>query len=508
MANTLWCGNTNDKLFLTSGEHTTTVKDSEPIGSIDTLPQGISWDGVNTVWSGEGAYKHYLQSGLFTSTLKTSQLISVYSLSPPVTAPSGVCADGANTMFNAYSPDKLWLGSGQFTSTLKTSISVGGVDTLPMGLSWDGVNTPWNGRQEQKLYLQSGKYTSTLKTSQDVTVWDGSSQGVGWNGTDTPFCGSGSNGLYLVSGQFSSTLKNSVSIGSLDTNVFGMSSDDFDVRVGVVNVTILVATISLSMAQEDIVLPGLEVTVVIGAELSLISAVPAPSLSGTANVPVATLPLGMTQEGVTFIAGVDVFVSLLPIALTAEIAGAVVVSGDVSLLMPDTSMILIAIGLSIHAPTVNIENDVRTLVTNTRNFAISEYSNFGFNSMCKFNGKYLYARSDGIYEDGGDDDNGTQIDASYKTGSIDIYATEIQRLRDAFLTIRSNGTIQLFSVGDEVNTRTYPIILSTPALHERRVKFERGIRDRHFNFGVSNVNGSTLEVDSIKILSEPIRKRR
>lgn len=510
MANTLWCGSTNDKLFLTSGEHTTTVKDSEPITGIDTVPIGISWDGTNTVWQGQQARKHYLQSGLFTSTLKTSQLLTAYGLSPVSTSMSGICADGANTMFNAYGTDKLYLGSGQFTATLKTSISIAAIDGLPMGLTWDGVNTPWNGREEQRLYLQSGKYTSTLKTSQDVTTWDGSSQGVGWNGTDTPFCGAGKPGLFLLSGQFTSTLKTSVSVSSLDTQPFDMSNDNFDVRVGVVHVTVLVASIALSAGQEDISFPGLATVVVISSELSLSSAIAgAPSISGSANVPVSTQVLGLTQEGFDVVAGQDIYVSLLPLALTAGIAGAVVVSGDAILLLPDTSMILLPMGLSTHAPTIIITDDVRTLVANTRNFSMAEYGNFGFNSMCKFNGKYLYAKSDGIYEEGADDDNGTQIDASYKTGAIDIFATEVQKLRDAFLNIRSNGDVQLFSVGDELNTRKYNITLSTSTtIHERRVKFERGIRERHFNFGVSNVNGSTLEIDSIRILSEPIRKRR
>ncbi len=167
------------------------------------------------------------------------------------------------------------------------------------------------------------------------------------------------------------------------------------------------------------------------------------------------------------------------------------------------------LGLNLHAPNINITDDIRILVTNTRNFAISEYSNFAFNSMCKFNGKYLYAKSDGIYEGGGNNDNGTQIVASYKTGAIDTYTTEIQRLRDVYLTFRSDGDVQLFSVGDEINARAYFITSSIGStIHERRVKFERGIKDRHFNFGVSNVDGSTLEVDSIKILTEPIRKRR
>ncbi len=180
------------------------------------------------------------------------------------------------------------------------------------------------------------------------------------------------------------------------------------------------------------------------------------------------------------------------------------ITGDVA-----NDIISSGMSLSLHAPSISVTDDIKSLVTNTRNFAISEYTNFAFNSMCQFNGKYLYARANGIYEGGGNDDNGTQIEASYKTGVIDTYTTEIQRLRDAYLSFRSNGSIQLFSVGEEINARAYFITTSVGStIHERRVKFERGIKDRHFNFGISNVNGSTLEVDSVKILTEPLRKRR
>jgi hypothetical protein len=165
--------------------------------------------------------------------------------------------------------------------------------------------------------------------------------------------------------------------------------------------------------------------------------------------------------------------------------------------------------LSLNPVAINITDDIKFIVTNVNNFAISEYAALAFNSMAKFNGKYLYAKADGIYEGGGDDDNGTRIDASYKTGQIDIYRTEIQRIREAFLNFRSDGDIQFFNVSEGLTARAYLITNSTPdTLHERRVKLERGIKDRHFNFGVSNVNGSTLEIDTAKVLTEPLRKRR
>ncbi len=168
-----------------------------------------------------------------------------------------------------------------------------------------------------------------------------------------------------------------------------------------------------------------------------------------------------------------------------------------------------ATAMSLGAPTVSVTDNVRVIVANARTFAISEYISFSYNSMCKFNGKYLYADTDGIYEGTGDNDMSNDIHASYKTGAININATEVQKLRDAYLNFRSDGDIQLFSIGNEVTTRLYDVANSTTdTIHERRVKFERGIRENHFSFGISNRDGSTLEIRTAKILTEPIRKRR
>lgn len=181
-----------------------------------------------------------------------------------------------------------------------------------------------------------------------------------------------------------------------------------------------------------------------------------------------------------------------------SMAGGVVVAvlvRDVSAQLPSSDIV--------------VSGSVSTVVVNARNFAIGEYSNFAYNSMAKFNGKYLYARADGIYEGGGNNDNGTDINASYKTGVIDVYIKHKQRLRDAYLEFRSDGNVELFTVGDEVNPRHYTVVSSVDGtLHERRIKFERGIRDRRFNFGISNINGASLEIVSARILTEPIRKRR
>ena len=501
---TPWIGSTDDKLYLQSGQFTSTLKTSENINAIDTVPTDISWDGTNTPWAGQGDDKLYLQSGQFTSTVKTSEIISGIDLSP-----NGISWDGTNTPWSGTSDWKLYLQSGQFTSTLKTSEDISGIDVTPRSISWDGTNTPWCGEGDVKLYLQSGQFTSTLKTSEDINSIDTTPRGMTWDGTNTPWCGSEADKLYLQSGQFTSTLKTSEDINSIEVTIQGIETNDVTSRITAsIDVTITPSGLTLTGALPIPVITGIAV-VFEATALSLSGALNTLAFSSGVIITPDELTLGLIQEGMSVQAGEDVFVSLLPLALSGSIPGAPVIMGDTILLLPDTSMILQEAFLALHTPSITVTDDIRTLVANTRNFTISEYSNFAFNSMCKFNGKFLYAKSDGIYEGGGDSDNATNIEASYKTGAVDIYATEIQRLRDAYLTFRTNGDIQLFSVGDEVNARTY-FITSSPGdtIHERRVKFERGIKDRHFNFGISNINGSTLEVDSAKILSEPIRKRR
>jgi hypothetical protein len=264
-----------------------------------------------------------------------------------------------------------------------------------------------------------------------------------------------------------------------------------------VDVTVTPSALALSLAQAAPIIDLSIIVIVSGLTLSLTQATPIIDIVINAIVIPSTLALSLVALS-------PPFEELESLALSL-IQGIPAISIDTT---PEIAIQIIS-SISLHRPEISITDDIKIIVTNARTFAISEYTAMAFNSMARFNGKYLYAKADGIYEGGGDDDNGADIHASYKTGAFDINATEVQKLRNAFLNFRSNGDIQLFSVGNEINTRLYNITNSTAdTMHERRQKFERGIRDNHFSFGISNVNGSSFEIKSAKILTEPIRKRR
>ncbi len=508
MADTTWCGNTDDKVYLQSGQYTSTLKTSMSVSSIENSPEGTSYNDGDTFLVGGLKNKLYNLSGQFSSTVLDSVLVSSID-----NLTKGIGWDGNNTPWCGGQANKLYLQSGRFSSTLLTSRSIASIDVGIQGITHDGTgggDTQWAGATDDKLYLQSGQFSSILKTSQSYVGIENFLTDTSWDGVNASFCGIITDKLWLVSGQFSTTTLSSQGINSIDTFISGMESNDQDGRLGAEHNTAFPLALSLVSAQEGITFPGFPITVSLSAALSISSSQESMSFVADGMVALPTLSLSTLIEGITIIAGTDVAISVL-----AQALGLVVgeppptILGAVTLMFPGVSMIKLESALSLHAPEVNVTGDIKIIVTNARTFAISEYAAMAFNSMAKFNGKYLYAKANGIYEGGGEDDDGADIVASYKTGSFDINATEVQKLRNAFLNFRSNGDIQLFTVGNEVNTRLYNITNSTAdTMHERRAKFERGIRDNHFSFGISNVNGSSFEIKTAKILTEPIRKRR
>ncbi len=92
---------------------------------------------------------------------------------------------------------------------------------------------------------------------------------------------------------------------------------------------------------------------------------------------------------------------------------------------------------------------------------------------------------------------------SYIINSITYIA--FQGLRNAHITYNSDGNIRISTITNEVTKRQYLLPLQDSAIiGERRIKFERGIKDRFFDFKIENINGSTLEINSLRVALEPI----
>lgn len=220
MSNIFWVGHGNDYIWIMDG-YTTTVVDSVSVVGVDNATRGVSADDTNTPWAGGQADKVYIQSGQVTSTLKDSEGVTVDT--------RGGGTDNANGDTGGFGIIKMLLFSGQITSTVKDSENVTNSSNNGSGISFTSADTVWSTRAP-KLRLDSGQFTSTVKTSL-ATLPDNDITGVGWDGTNTPQTNSSGDKIYLVSGQFTSTVKESADISGSDTSPQGIEHGVRDDRL-------------------------------------------------------------------------------------------------------------------------------------------------------------------------------------------------------------------------------------------------------------------------------------
>jgi hypothetical protein len=430
----------------------------------------------------------------FTSTLKDSELVSGVDAGI-----SGISWDGTNTPWCGNEADKLYLTSGQFTSTIKTSEAIGGTEGTDTGISWDGTNTPWCGEADDKLYLQSGQFTSTLKDSEAVGAIELVPNGISWDGTNTVWCGRTDNKLYLTSGQFTSTLKTSEDITSVENLISGIESNDVTARLGMAvsaDITLPVFTVSGAASGEDAGSITLPVITLNASEAGISTG------DGTITLPI--IEVGGFAFA-TISSGIGAMT--LPAIVIESTAMQGEVGNLIEALISSGTLIVLARAYNGSAP--------ECVVMNTKNLAVSEYIGYGFNSMTEFNGAYLIADQNGVYEaDTSDTDNAGidnyAIKAHIKTGRIDIHKNNKNKLANAWINYQTDGSIQMVSTGDKKATRTYllPYHSGLSGINERRVKFEKGIRNRFFDFKIQNIIGSQLEIDKLTIMLEPVVSKR
>jgi hypothetical protein len=135
--------------------------------------------------------------------------------------------------------------------------------------------------------------------------------------------------------------------------------------------------------------------------------------------------------------------------------------------------------------------------------ALSQYANYNFNSMCKFNGEYLGANENGIFSlDDGDLDGTTQIDAFFELLTSDWGIEHQKRIRSLYVGYETNGQLMVTVKDDDDNQREY--VLEPNHLdnkqHSAKLFGDRNGKGRYWMIRFDNVNGSDFSVDNVKVL--------
>jgi hypothetical protein len=271
-------------------------------------------------------------------------------------------------------------------------------------------------------------------------------------------------------------------------------------------------------------MPLLSAGAIEGAVGTAYLGLPVPQVDINAQVPFVASPalnLPMPQlaaNGVTGIVGASVN-TLRGFALAAE--GATGVVGTATLTLPvyalDVDGYLPMIGVveltmpSLQLMTVGgpaATGAPATVVMHTETNAVSEYTNYPFNSFAQFNGVYLGAGANGLFALTGDTDAGTIINAAARVGITDFGTSHLKRVDRAYVGYRTDGNLIMSVFTDETVQRDYLLSGNGYAgLHGAFTRFGKGLAARYYQFQIANQNGAYFDMNMIELKPTELKRR-
>lgn len=147
---------------------------------------------------------------------------------------------------------------------------------------------------------------------------------------------------------------------------------------------------------------------------------------------------------------------------------------------------------------------------NTKNYAVTEYQDFDFNSLAKIGSQYYGCKSDGIYLLGGSSDAGTAIAAVVKSGQRKL-GQNYSRVERAYLAMRNSGSLVLKTIvrdRDGVKKeRWYETDNTSDTIRDIRIKLAKGVKAHYWQWELVNDDGADFELDSLELKEIKLTRR-
>jgi hypothetical protein len=160
--------------------------------------------------------------------------------------------------------------------------------------------------------------------------------------------------------------------------------------------------------------------------------------------------------------------------------------------------------VEIAAAYVSPNGSITTWAINTKNSAITEYSNYNFNSFAAMGNKYLGASSTGLYELNGDDDAGSDIIARIRSGFAQFGGSRFSSFKAVYLGMRGEGDFVLkLETGDG---KTYNYAVVGKNMETTKVHLGKGLRARYFAFELIST-GQDFDLDDIEFIPLVAQRR-
>ena len=149
-----------------------------------------------------------------------------------------------------------------------------------------------------------------------------------------------------------------------------------------------------------------------------------------------------------------------------------------------------------------------SIAMNLKNQALTQYTNYDFNSIVEHEGKVYGASESGLFTlDDASTDNGTAISAYFEFWIGDAGAINLKRIRALHFGFEANGNMTVEITDDDGTSKTYDITVEKTSTvgvagytqHGARVFIERTHIGRYWKAKVSNASGSDFSIDRIDV---------
>ncbi|MGV8917838.1 MAG: hypothetical protein ACOH2R_08570 [Pseudomonas sp.] len=158
--------------------------------------------------------------------------------------------------------------------------------------------------------------------------------------------------------------------------------------------------------------------------------------------------------------------------------------------------LLIQSGLNLSNDLSQAKQDILQYATNIATGAVTRYSGFGFTSFCNV-GQDLYAtRQDGLYQIGGNTDNGELLSCLIDFAADDQGTARTKRLDNIFIGLTTDGR-PLAKLKDDAG-REIIYRLTQRDSSEARVDPAKGVSSRYWHLRLEVEGASYAEIDNIE----------
>ena len=147
---------------------------------------------------------------------------------------------------------------------------------------------------------------------------------------------------------------------------------------------------------------------------------------------------------------------------------------------------------------------VTSWAMNVRNAAVTQYSNFQYNSFAKMGERYLGANDQGLWWMDGTLDGIRPVNSRITTGILQPNGNKLAGVQYAYLGMRGTGQFTV-TVTDEAGS-SYNYTLNAVDMETSRVVFGRGFRTRYFTFSLES-NGQDFDLDNIEFVTSDTSRK-